>query len=583
MTAKPKSHHRHEDLTILFEIRNRFDHDHALTKLEILKRLDSVLTLSAEQIRRLHTCLCFVRAFPDSIAHYRLATEHLTNFEKRINCLSARERERLRDSGIAGTKVHFHNSYSVVKWMLQRAPGKVTLDWKELRNPTDMDAIVEHLLQPVEVEFFESNLVSTREWIDLAASSSQQTRFEWLFGQMEGTGRKIAQEAVWARLFDQADPALIWALNGSPYSKTLNTFPIGKVCPRTQGMRRSIGNARTEILKPLRRIRKLPARAGSQLIDRAMASLTVRHRETYHFNYANPREVYLADVGQGVNIAVFGLLPEHRFALECTMGYLVLANGCPVGYGGASVVFRQVNTGVNVFDEYRGSEAAFFWVQVMRVYRQLSGCTRFIANPYQLGGDGNDEALKSGAFWFYYRLGYRPTSRDIRELAMAEWRQMQSNGAYRSSQRALRQLASCDMHLALPGARPGELFEERWLETSSSLATRALAEIGGPDRSVSADRVLYALAGEIGLRGVRRWSPAKRRAASGLASVVMALNPSAWPTEAKDLMRSLLSLKGSDNEAPYASMLASQTHFLTKLRLACRAHEKVLDERAHAK
>jgi len=55
-----------------------------------------------------------------------------------------------------------------------------------------------------------------------------------------------------------------------------------------------------------------------------MASLAVRYRETYHFNYANPREVYLSDVGEGVSVAVFGLLPEHRFPLECKDGELEL-------------------------------------------------------------------------------------------------------------------------------------------------------------------------------------------------------------------------------------------------------------------
>ena len=168
-----------------------------------------------------------------------------------------------------------------------------------------------------------------------------------------------------------------------------------------------------------------------------MASLAVRNRETWHFNHANPAEVYAADVGDGVSIYLFGLLPEFRFPLECTMGYLVLANGVPVGYGGSSLLFRQVNTGVNIFDEYRGSEAAFLWVQVMRVYHQLTGFTRYIANAYQFGA-GNDEALKSGAFWFYYRIGYRPVDASIRRLARAEWRKVSGNRRHRRRRRGRR-------------------------------------------------------------------------------------------------------------------------------------------------
>ena len=101
-----------------------------------------------------------------------------------------------------------------------------------------------------------------------------------------------------------------------------------------------------------------------------MASLAVRHRETNHFNCANPNEVYLADAGKGVSIAVFGLREEHRYPLECTMGFLILSNGVPVGYGGTSALCRQANTGINIFDEYRGSEAPYLWIQVMRVVSQ---------------------------------------------------------------------------------------------------------------------------------------------------------------------------------------------------------------------
>ena len=91
------------------------------------------------------------------------------------------------------------------------------------------------------------------------------------------------------------------------------------------------------------------------------------------------------------------------------MGYLIVSNGVRSVTGAEVFCFDRVNTGANIFDEYRGSEAAFLWVQVMRVYHHLTGCTRYIANPYQFGAD-NDEARKSGAFWFYYRLGYRPVS-----------------------------------------------------------------------------------------------------------------------------------------------------------------------------
>jgi hypothetical protein len=300
-----------------------------------------------------------------------------------------------------------------------------------------------------------------------------------------------------------------------------------------------------------------------------MASLAVCHRETNHFNYANPDEVYLADVGQGVAIAVFGLLPEHRFPLECTMGFLILSNGVPVGYGGSSVLFRQVNTGINIFDEYRGSEASFLWVQVMRVYHALAGCTRFIANAYQFGGE-NTEALKSGAFWFYYRLGYRPVSAEVRKLAQRENARIQRERDYRSDIKTLRKLTSCDMHLTLPGSKRSDFIDEEWLVSSSMLASRALAAAVARSREQSANRVAAQLARDIDLRSLHRWSPQERHAFIRIAPVVAAVAPAKWSSDEKRDLRELLRAKGGNKESRYAMLLSKNDTLLKSLVKICR-------------
>jgi len=358
-------------------------------------------------------------------------------------------------------------------------------------------------------------------------------------------------------------------LRGARLSKSLNAYPVKDVCFRHQGMRKPAGSVKKEIMRPVETMTHLAPRTASKMIDVAMASLAVRHRETHHFNHANPREVYLADVGDGISIAVFGLRKRYRYPLECTMGYLILANGLPIGYGGASTLFRQANTGLNIFEEYRGSEAAFLWVQVMRVYHHLTACTRFIINPYQFGED-NDEALQSGAFWFFYGLGYRPVSRDIRGLASRESEKIRRNKRHRSDITTLRRLASCDMHLTLPGARQSELFDESWIETSSMLATQVLGEAGGRTRKVAANRVAAKLARDIGIRSFGGWTPSERRGFEALAPIAAAAGPANWPTDAKRSMRELLRAKGSDKEADYARLLGQHSAFRSALRKACR-------------
>ena len=126
--------------------------------------------------------------------------------------------------------------------------------------------------------------------------------------------------------------------------------------------------------------------------------------------YPNVDEVWWCDLGEGVALAVIGIAPEHRLTLETNTGYLLIANGVPIGYGGVTPLFRQANTGINIFDPFRGGEAAYLWTQMLRAFHTLYGSERFVINAYQFGA-GNAEAIRSGAFWFYYRLGFRPAQR----------------------------------------------------------------------------------------------------------------------------------------------------------------------------
>ncbi len=147
---------------------------------------------------------------------------------------------------------------------------------------------------------------------------------------------------------------------------------------------------------------------------------------------------------------------------------------------------------------------------------------------------------------------------------------MRQNKAHRSDIRTLRRLASCDMHLVLPGARASDLFEERWIETSSMLATEALAAAGGPTRADAADGVTNRVARDLGLRSLKDWAPSERRGFSRIAPIVAATRPADWAASAKRSMRKLLRAKGDPFEADYARLLCEHEHFLSALRARCR-------------
>ena len=531
--------------------------------------IPSAVPAKPSQLKRRHRALCFDRAFPASAARYRAAVASLGTFADELAALPRTARAQLADTGIAGTAIYYRFSYPVARWLARKAPGAVSIDWRDIDDTTRLDELLALLVLAAEDDYFDSGYVSSREWIDTARAGAAGTDFDWLLAQL---GDPRARR-FWASLYDAADLPLVWKLANSAFSVSTNCVAGGRPQIRSAGLRRRPRKPKQEIQRPLASLRRVPERDGNALIDVAMASLAVRHRETWHFNFANPREVYLADVGEGVAVAVFGLLPAHRFPLETTMGYLILANGVPIGYGGSSILFRQVNTGINIFDEYRDSEASYLWVQVMRVYHALTGCTRFIANPYQFGAD-NAEGLQSGAFWFYYRLGFRPIVAAVRRLAHAEAMKIRRNSKYRCDLPTLRKLASCDLHLVLPGAAASELFAEPWIDTSSMLASRVLGACAANTRSAAANRVAANVARDLGIKSLQHWSADERRAFRNIAPFIALTDCRQWAAAERQALRSLLRAKGGDCEARYARLLANHVRLRTALSRVCRRAEQ---------
>jgi hypothetical protein len=201
--------------------------------------------------------------------------------------------------------------------------------------------------------------------------------------------------------------------------------------------------------------------------------MATRLRELFAFSHANADDVLVADPGRGLRIALIGLVPRARLPLHAYYAYLVLKNGVPVSYGAGWQIFGVLEAAANVFESFRRGESAFIVSQVLRAYRQAFGMRRIVVDPYQVGRD-NPEALASGAFYFYRRLGFRSIDPNVERLARTEDAVIQSRPSYRSPRAVLRQLASSEIGLSLGG---------RAVERSSVLtAAVVLVVVGSVER-----------------------------------------------------------------------------------------------------
>jgi hypothetical protein len=99
------------------------------------------------------------------------------------------------------------------------------------------------------------------------------------------------------------------------------------------------------------------------------------------------------------------------------------------------------------------------------------GVTWFVLDPYQIGHE-NEEALKSGAFWFYRKMGFHSTDAALRELTAREEKKIAADASYRVPPRTLRKLVCAPMVYGFPGAQVSDWygFETRRLGMSVARA-----------------------------------------------------------------------------------------------------------------
>jgi hypothetical protein len=214
--------------------------------------------------------------------------------------------------------------------------------------------------------------------------------------------------------------------------------------------------------------------------------------------------------------------------------------------------------GFNTFYTYRDGETAWVYAQALRFLRQMVGATCFSIDPYQIGFN-NDEALESGAFWFYRKLGFRPTESGLAKLALAEEKKIAANREYRTPLRILKTLSKGHVIYELPGASAGDWDRFRIRNLGLAVGRRAASEFNGnleAMRASSIKEVARALAVQL-----ESLDEPTRRAFDNLAPV-LALIPdlARWTDEEKRSLQEIIRAKMSRNETRYARLLQRHKH-----------------------
>ena len=198
----------------------------------------------------------------------------------------------------------------------------------------------------------------------------------------------------------------------------------------------------------------------SQIPNVARQKLFFLQRETDPVTYMDPESIRFYALERGISIALYTVTTERQLPLESYVGYTLFKNGYPAAYGGAWVLGRRALFGINIFEWFRGGESGYMLAQLLRTYRQVFGIDYFEIEPYQYGL-GNPEGIESGAFWFYYKYGFRPVEEAIEKRAAAEAVKIQKSQDYRTPASVLEKFTECNMALKLGHSIPIALWEIR--------------------------------------------------------------------------------------------------------------------------
>jgi hypothetical protein len=452
------SHDPSHLLAQLEAAKSRFDSGHAAVIAKLLSQLSKLQLNDARQLIRFHECLLFLRAFPhapDLVSR----VEHLLNtFHQRVSRVRAANADMslfddFDTSGIAGTTMQDILSFDVARWLVRRIPRNVEIAWDdywddyqaERARGSTWPRFIPLLEEDADVE---ANIAWQR-WLD--AARGRRDALVWLlnrFAQLPLAARQRAE------LYDSLRLPLRWKLENLKLSRTRNWVRPGRFYIHDAPLiQRSEVSLSQELAQPAPVLERLPVGAGESVMQAIREVMVVRYRELYGTTLGDPRTVVRANLGRGVVMHFWGLPADRRLPLRAYLAGYTLKNGVPINYIEAIGLCEWIEVGFNTFYTYRQGETAWIYAQALRCLRALTGAKCISIYPYQIG-QGNDEAIDSGAFWFYRKLGFRPGRADLQALCEREEKKISADPKYRTSPRTLKRLAEAHMFYEVRGTGP---------------------------------------------------------------------------------------------------------------------------------
>jgi hypothetical protein len=560
-------------LTDLEAAKNRFGQGTAAETRLLLDQVSKREFRDANSLIRFHEALLFLRAFPQSLSSIPRVEKALDKFHERIDKLRGLGGDMsafddFDTSGIAGTTMQDSLNFEVARWLIQRVPRNVEIAWEDYDDERAMGSTWPRFVPLLQEDSDVEANVPWRRWLD--AARGRERDLEWIIHQVE---QLDATDRARAELYDSLRLPLRWHLHNLKLSRTRNWHrPRHFYIHSGPLITRKEVSLADELSKPSPKFSKLSRRDGESTLQKVREVMVVRYRELYGTTLGDPGSVVRAEVGRGVTIYLWNLPPGRRLPLRAYVAGFTLKNGVPINYIEAIGLCDWIEVGFNTFYTYRQGETAWIYAQALRCLCACTGAKTISVYPYQIG-QNNDEALDSGAFWFYRKLGFRSGREDIEHLARREEQKIAASPKYRTSRKTLKRLAQAHVFYELERIEKRRASSRIVTSEKSTPASSAEA-IGGPwDRFSTRNLALRAnrrmarecdgelgQLGEVSVREVSRalgLNPARLSAAERQSlenwALILALIPglAEWSSQEKRNLIEMIRSQSGRNEMRY--------------------------------
>ena len=281
----------------------------AASKLTLMRQLARTHLGSAGSVKRLHEALCFVRAYPDDAAVLAQAQAMLAGFSRRTDL--RRHRAALADSGIAGTPIHYRFFAGQAQWLAQRWPDRLRLDRSDADAEPRIARALRPLLPPIEASALIELKLPGYAALDRLRGAGETDAVFLLRRIAAMPGNGFTREAY----SDTIDASFVLVPGPDTPARTTAHFARAPVVFRREPPPRARPDLRAEMARAPRSVRRMSVRDGNAIVDLARGAMVTRARSLEAFSFADARDAWFVDDGDGLAFALVGVIPQRRHAV----------------------------------------------------------------------------------------------------------------------------------------------------------------------------------------------------------------------------------------------------------------------------